>query len=156
MKTVQRSPEFDGQRRGEGAARRTRPLIGCPASRPAPRGSSRCRRRRPCSSRSRRSTPFSREMYLESCPPISKIVSTVGSMTGRGRGLGGDLVLDDVGADEVARSGSGRSRWCRRRRSPRGPPSSAADLAAGPAARPRWAGRRSSGSAWQQPAAARR
>ena len=46
--------------------------------------------------------PLDRLMYLESWPPISKMVSTSG-IDGRGRGgLGGDLVAHHVGADEVA------------------------------------------------------
>ncbi len=40
-------------------------------------------------------------MYFESCPPISKIVSTSGAISTAARSLAGDLVLDQVRAQQV-------------------------------------------------------
>ncbi len=58
--------------------------------------------------------PCFRLMNLESWPPISKMVSTVGVDGRGGGGLGGDFVAHHVGADEVAgeiaaRAGGGRA-----------------------------------------------
>ena len=52
-------------------------------------------------------TPSSRLMNLESCPPISKMVSGIAvdvlaADEGGARLVGGDLVVDGVGADELA------------------------------------------------------
>jgi len=94
-------------------------------------------------------TPLSTLIYFESCPPISKIVSTLGSMW-MAAVPGRDLVSHQVRADKIGRQVSPRAR-CSDALDLDSITDLLADSPGGLSEPPQSAGQQSSDSAWPDP-----